>query len=136
MAKEKSKSSAEETKETKSARKKAEPKKASAAGKSLQSAGGSPLVDTGLAAQNAAKLLVAGLKKPAAVGASAPQSKLFQQIKTGQSNASAIGGMLDKGAPQTGKPNQPLHGGNIKGHNQTFGSDASKAFVPRRTSGG
>ena len=99
--------------------------------------GGTQMVDTSLVAQNAAKLLVAGLKKPSASGSgTAPQSKLFQQIKTGQSSASAIGGILDKGSSHTSKPNQPMHCGNIKGHKQTFGSDASKAFVPRRTSGG
>ena len=37
--------------------------------------------------------------------------------------------------PKGKKSNLPLHGGKQVGHNQTFGSDASKNFVPRRTGG-
>jgi len=131
MAKKKS----EKSEETKSAAAKSNTaKKAAPKRESLSSQTSTPLLDTNLAASNAARSLVAGLKKPAA-GGTAPQSKLFQQIKSGQSSASAIGGVLDKGGPQQSKHNQPKHGGNVKGHNQTFGSDASKAFVPRRTGG-
>jgi hypothetical protein len=135
MAKKKSETSSE-TKETKPAAKKATTKPV-APKKNMPTQVGTPLVDTGLAAQNAAKLLAAGLKKTGQSGStSVPQSKLFQQIKSGQSHASAIGGVLDKGGSQQNKPHLPTHGGNVKGHNQTFGSDASKAFVPRRTSNG
>lgn len=134
MAKKKS-----ETSETPKAEK-AAPKKAAATKKAGDSKAvaptGSPLVDTKLAAGNAARMLVAGLKKPEASSqGTKPQSKLFQQIKMGQSHSSAMGGVLNKSGDTSKKPNAPLHGGNVKKHNQTFGSDASKSFVPRRTAG-
>lgn len=115
------------------------PKKATASKKAAKPAAstGNQLVDTNLAAQNAAKQLVAGLKKPAAGGSgTAPSSKMFQQLKAGQTNSSIMGGVLDKNSASHGKSNSPFHAKNQKGHNQTFGADASKSLVPRRTSGG
>ena len=101
---------------------------------------GESLVDTNLAAQSAARQLVAGLKKatPSPQGTpqgAAPNSKLFEQIKSGQSNSSIMGGVLDKSGSNQNKSNVPFGGKNQKGHNQTFGANVSKTSVPRRTAG-
>ena len=139
MAKKKSEKS-EEKAEAKPAAKKAAPaKKKSTASAAPQ---GTPLVDTNLAAQNAARMLAAGAHAKQSQQQSArPQQKsessLFKQMKAGLNKpaAGAMGGLLDKsGGPLQKKPNQPF-GGKQVGHNQTFGADATRTGVPRRTPG-
>jgi hypothetical protein len=101
---------------------------------------GQPLVDTNLAAQAAAKRVVAGLA-PASVSGGAPmaESASFKHLKDSLSKpaASGLAGMLDKTAgPGQKKSNLPFHGGKQLGRNQTFGADVNRAGVPRRTGGG
>src|SRR4051794_37617383 len=113
--------------------KKAPPKKASSAG-----ASGQPMVDTGLAAQNAAKSLAAGLPTKAAgsAGGTKAESSFFKNMKKGLSKPHLAGldSVLDKsGGPSTQRPNLPFGGHKQVGHNQTFGADVNKAGVPRRT---
>jgi len=99
-----------------------------------------PLVDTNLAAQAAAKRVVAGLG-PAATGGGTPmpESASFKHLKDSLNKpaASTLAGMLDKtAAPGQKKSNLPFHGGKQLGRNQTFGADVNRAGVPRRTGGG
>jgi hypothetical protein len=143
MAKAKKSESAEKkepaTKDT-TAKKAAPAKKAATKKPATSAAGGQPLVDTGLAAQNAAKLLVAGLPTKAAGSAGGPKSEssLFKSLKQGlaKPHLSGLDSVLDKsGGPNTQRPNLPFGGKKQTGHNQTFGADVNKAGVPRRTPG-
>ena len=102
-----------------------------------------PLVDTTLAAQNAAKHLAAGLPHKAAAsgGASSSgtrsESSMFKNLKQGlaKPHLTGLDNLLDKSAPTDSKrSNLPFGGGKQVGHNQTFGSGSSRS-VPRRTSG-
>lgn len=101
---------------------------------------GQPLVDTNLAAQAAARRVVAGLA-PASTTGNAPmtQSTSFKNFKDSLSKpaTNAMASMLDKtaGAGQK-KTNTPFHGGKQLGRNQTFGADVNRTGVPRRTGGG
>jgi hypothetical protein len=105
---------------------------------------GTPLVDTNLAAQAAAKRVVAGLGPtltgPALTGAALPvrESAAFKHLKDSLSKpASGLAGMLDKTAgPSQKQSNTPFHGGKQLGRNQTFGADVNRTGVPRRTGGG
>lgn len=99
-----------------------------------------PLVDTNLAAQAAAKRVVAGLA-PGSVGTGAPmaESASFKHLKDSLNKpaSSTLAGMLDKTAgPGQKKSNLPFHGGKQLGRNQTFGADVNRTGVPRRTGGG
>jgi len=143
MAKAK-KSEKSEDKAEKAAPKAAAKKAAPAKKKSTASASpaGTPLVDTNLAAQTAARMLAAGAHAKQPQSSQQPQQKnesaLFKQMKAGLNKpaSSAMGGLLDKsGGPLQKKPNQPF-GGKQVGHNQTFGADVTRSGVPRRTSGG
>lgn len=94
-----------------------------------------PLIDTSLAADSAARFLVAGIhsKKPQQ-GSTRPESALFKQLKSGLNKpASGMNTLLDK----THGPSQIKGHGHSKqvGHNQTIGSDAARKNVPRRTAG-
>ncbi len=102
-----------------------------------------PLVDTNLAAQAAAKRVVAGLAPmgPAMGGPQSPtrESASFKHLKDSLSKpaASGLAGMLDKTAgPIQRQPNTPFHGGKQTGRNQVFGADVNRTGVPRRTGGG
>ncbi len=101
---------------------------------------GTPLVDTNLAAQTAARMLAAGAhaKQPQqGQQATKSESSIFKQLKAGLNKpaASTMGGLLDKSSgPLQKKPNQPF-GGKQVGHNQTYGADVTRSGVPRRTSG-
>jgi hypothetical protein len=101
---------------------------------------GRPLVDTNLAAQAAARRVVAGFGAAgAATGAPMPQSAAFKHMKDSISNPTAggLGNLLDKPTvPGQKKSNTPFHGGKQMGRNQTFGADVNRAGVPRRTGGG
>jgi hypothetical protein len=115
--------------------KKAATKKPAPAGVS-----GQPLVDTGLAAQNAARLLAAGLptKTTASAGGPKSESSLFKNMKQGlaKPHLTGLDSVLDKsGGPSTQRSNLPFGAKKQLGHNQTFGADVNKAGVPRRTPG-
>ncbi len=104
---------------------------------------GTPMVDTTLAAQAAAKRLVAGLAPPMATPAAGKESASFKQLKQSVAHpaASGLDSVLDKTASAASrKPNTPFTGpragGGSGGRNQTFGADVNRSGVPRRTSGG
>jgi hypothetical protein len=102
-----------------------------------------PMVDTTLAAQNAAKHLAAGLPRKAAAssGGSSPaknESAMFKNLKQNISKPHLTGldGILDKSSHTDSKrSNLPFGGGKQVGHNQTFGADVTRSGVPRRTPG-
>jgi hypothetical protein len=106
-----------------------------------------PMIDTGLAAQAAAKMLVAGFQSKntsagagagtSGAGAARPQSAMFRQIKEGltKPHLSGMENVLDKSAPGGGKRSDLPKGPPQVGHNQTFGADVNRAGVPRRTPG-
>ena len=117
--------------------------KAKAAAKSAAPAVPSapPMVDTRLAAQAAAKMLAAratGVVNTTS-GGNKKETSTFKQMKESLANphSTSVGNMLNNLASNDPKKsNQHSHSNRQQGHNQTFGSDASKAFVPRRTGGG
>jgi hypothetical protein len=128
-------------KKSESAPKKAPAKKAVA--KKSAAPTSQPMVDTTLAAQNAAKLLAAGLPHKAATSGGAPsssknESALFKNLKQNISKPHLTGldNILDKSSGGDGKrSNLPFGGGKQVGHNQTFGADVTRSGVPRRTPG-
>ena len=110
---------------------------------------GVPLIDTSLAASAAAKMVLnravggAGAP-PAAADAEAAgtgtgdkrETSTFKQLKQGLSKGGSqgIGGIL--GGVQGGKKvTQTFAGPNQVRRNQTFGADATRTNVPRRTGG-
>jgi hypothetical protein len=99
---------------------------------------GSPLIDTGLAAQTAARLIAA---KPVGSGSNdgaKKETSAFRQMKDSlaKGHSSSVQSVLNNSMnPAAKKSSQPFTGGKQVGHNQTFGSDASRNFVPRRTGG-
>ena len=114
-------------------KKKAAPKKAAAA----KSAGaGMPGIDTSLAAESAARMLAArGSKRSGATPPAHPESAMFRQMKAGLSkpHSTAMSNLLDKShGPEPAKTHPQLK---QVGHNQTFGADAARTGVPRRTPG-
>jgi hypothetical protein len=101
--------------------------------------GETPLVDTNLAAEAAAKRVAAGLgpvKGPSNIPVA--QSTSFKHMKDSLSKpASGLSGILDKTAgPIQRQSNAPFHGGKQTGRNQVFGADVNRTGVPRRTGGG
>jgi hypothetical protein len=101
--------------------------------------GGQPLVDTNLAAEAAAKRVVAGFgpsKGPSNIPLN--QSASFKHLKESLSKPTAgLAGILDRTAgPAQKQSNTPFHGGKQTGRNQTFGADVNRTGVPRRTGGG
>jgi hypothetical protein len=100
---------------------------------------GQPLVDTGLAAEAAAKRVAAGFgpsKGPSNIPIA--QSATFKHMKDSLNKPTAgLAGMLDKTAgPIQKQANTPFHGGKQTGRNQVFGADVNRTGVPRRTGGG
>jgi hypothetical protein len=99
--------------------------------------GGIPVIDPTFAMQTAAALI--GKKAAATSGAAHKESSTFKQLKEGlnQPPLKSIGNLLDKtGAGSSKKSGTPFtHASRQVGHNQTFGADASKSGVPRRTGG-
>jgi hypothetical protein len=121
-----------------SAAKKAPARKAPA--KKSAAPAGQPLVDTGLAAQNAAKLLAAGLPRKSgdSTTPAKTESSVFKNLKQGlaKPHLTGLDSVLDKSGPtDTKRSNLPFGGGKQVGHNQTFGADVNRAGVPRRTPG-
>lgn len=105
-------------------------------------AGGAPMIDTGLAAQAAARMLLARSSGAAAAtrqASAAGESEGFKQLKNnlGKPHPQAMEALLNNTAPPGSKrSNLPIPGGrNQVGHNQTFSADVSRAGVPRRTGG-
>jgi hypothetical protein len=102
----------------------------------------SPLVDTTLVAQSAARGLVAGLSPISGAYVSGKESASFKQLKDSLAHPAAAGldSVLEKTAhPSSRKSNAPFAGpraGGSGGRNQTFGADVNRSGVPRRTSGG
>ncbi len=98
--------------------------------------GGVPLIDTGLAAQNAARL-VANRDELANVRTEgAQESSAFKQLKESINKPVAHGpaSFLQNTASKK-KSNSPFGGLNQVGRNQTFGADVNRSGVPRRTGG-
>jgi hypothetical protein len=96
---------------------------------------GMPMVDTDLAAQSAARML---LSKPAS--STLPtmprkESGAFKNLKdsVNKPNLGALDQVMGSVGPQ--RSNLPHHRDQQKGHNQTFGADVNRAGVPRRTPG-
>ena len=111
-----------------------------AAAKSKPAAPGTPMVDTNLAAQTAARMIGAkasGMSSTAS-GGEKKETSAFKQMKQAlaKPHAASVGNLLNSTlSPGAKKSNLPFHGGKQVGHNQTFGSDASRNLVPRRTGG-
>ena len=133
MAKSKKQASAETT-EPKSA----SPAKKPSAKKSAKAAGGPsgvPSIDTSLAAQAAANMVV-HRDKLASAGGDKPESASFKQFKDSLNKSAAHGpaGFLHSSAPVK-KSSLPFNARKQVGHNQTFGADVNRTGVPRRTGG-
>ena len=117
----------------------AKAKKAPAAKKQTAAGGGQPMIDTSLAASNAARLLAGGFNKSATTGNSSgnkSESAMFKNLKAGlnKPSSTAMSNLLDKShGPEPTKS----HAGFNKqvGHNQTYGADVTRSGVPRRTPG-
>jgi hypothetical protein len=151
MAKKKTESAekaeAKDTKAAKPAEKKAAAPKAGAAKVAApkakkakpQAAPSSPMIDTGLAAETAAKMIMAGARPAQAPAENAQpkkESSTFKQLKESLAKPHINSGNPLLGNPvAAGNKNKPgFFGGKQVGHNQTFGSGSSRS-VPRRTSG-
>jgi hypothetical protein len=113
------------------AKKKAQPKPPASNKPAAQ-----PLIDTNAAANTAAALVAAKVAAGAAATAAKKESAAFKQMKAGlnKPSAAALGGAFAQPNKQK-KSNLPFGGGKQVGHNQTFGSDAARSGVPRRTAG-
>ena len=122
---------AKEDKANKSPRKKPQRKPAAALP-------GAPVVDPAQSAAAAAALVGHKIALPGSTAAPQAESTSFRNLKQSltRPHAQTIGGVLDKIAPSSQKwtGSQTL-GGKQVGHNQTFGPDASRRNVPRRTNG-
>ena len=97
-----------------------------------------PLIDTNLAAQAAAKMVVnRDLLGAAKAGGEKKESGSFKQLKESLHKPAVQGpGGLLSPLGQQKKANSGFGGRNQVGHNQTFGADVNRSGVPRRTSGG
>ncbi|HEY8668922.1 MAG TPA: hypothetical protein VIL86_19900 [Tepidisphaeraceae bacterium] len=96
-----------------------------------------PVIDTNLAAESAAKMLSAKKPQEAAAaggGAEGKDSHTIKQIKESLNRPAAFGGGTLGNLTGPKKSNLPLHGGQQRGHNQTF-ANFNRAGVPRRTPG-
>lgn len=113
---------------------------AAAKGKTAKPAApqGMPMIDTGLAAQTAARLIGAKAAVAQPAGGAKKETSAFKQLKDSinKGHSSSVHSVLSNSmSPEAKKSSLPYRDGKQTGHNQTFGSDASKAFVPRRTGG-
>lgn len=147
MAKAKSESKKEETTKTPKAAdaapkpaavKKPAAKKAIAKAAKGSATPSSPLIDTSLAAQNAAKLVAQRdtLGEPREGEQRQPESSAFKQLKENlnKPHSQAPASFLQKTAPHK-KMNLPFGSLNQVGKGQTFGADVNRSGVPRRTGG-
>jgi hypothetical protein len=99
--------------------------------------GAAPMIDTSLAAQNAARFLAAGFKSGAAGNSTAaqPESAMFKNLKAGVNKpaSSGMSSLLDKSHGPEPVKSHPQN--KQIGRNQTFGADVNRSGVPRRTPG-
>lgn len=108
-----------------------------------QAAPAAPMIDTGMAAETAAKLVGAKVSATPATGGSegagaSKQSSAFKQMKDSLNKpaSGAMASFLDKaGGPVGKKSSTPFGGPKQVGRNQTFGADVNRTGVPRRTGG-
>ena len=116
--------------------KKSEPARKSAGKSDTTAAAAAPLIDTSLAANAAAAMVGGKISLPSGQGGAKKESAAFKQLKAGlnKPSAGALGGVFSNPAQQK-KSHQPFGGGKQVGHNQTFGADATRTGVPRRTPG-
>lgn len=95
---------------------------------------GVPLVDTSLAAETAAKML---LRRPntSTPATSQKESGTFKSLKESlnKPNLGGLDQVIGSIGPQ--RSNLPHQRDQQKGHNQTFGADVNRTGVPRRTPG-
>jgi hypothetical protein len=101
-------------------------------------AAGSPLIDPSKSAAAAAAMVAHKVSVPTSQDSAQAQSSTFAKLKESlkKPHAQTMGSLLDKlSAPGQKKSAMPFAGGKQVGHNQTFGSDASRRNVPRRTGG-
>ena len=105
------------------------------AAKPAKPSSGDQHIDTNAAA-NAAAAMVGGKVPLPSTGGAKKESAAFKQLKAGlnKPSAGALGGVFGNTAQQ--KKSQVTHGGGKQiGRNQTFGADATRSGVPRRTPG-
>ena len=98
---------------------------------------GSPIVDSNLAANAAARAILNRNKVQEATGGGSTESASFKKLKASlaKPQASLLDDALHKIAPSDPKrPTLPHLGGKQVAHNQTFG-DVMRTGVPRRTPG-
>jgi hypothetical protein len=115
------------------------PAKAKAPAKAAAPAA-TPMVNTSLAAESAARMIGA---KASGFGASSATSdkketSAFKQLKQAMAkpHGASVGNMLNSTTSQAAKKtSMPFQSGKQVGHNQTFGADVSRSGVPRRTGG-
>ncbi|HVT90304.1 MAG TPA: hypothetical protein VHD56_15740 [Tepidisphaeraceae bacterium] len=97
---------------------------------------GMPMVDTDLAAQSAARMLMA--RKNSSSGNSAapsPESAMFKQLKAGlnKPHAATMSNVLEKSqGPESSKDHSFFK---QTGQNQTYNADVTRSGVPRRNPG-
>ena len=128
------------TTSTAGAAKKSAGSKSKKAAASANVLGDVPMIDTNLAAQAAAKMLVnrATMQSGAAASDSSqpkPESDAFKQLKENLKNPRMSSSLLDTG-PAASQKKSNVHTAFNKqtGHNQTYGH-FNRAGVPRRTPG-
>ena len=110
--------------------------KKSAKAKASAAPATSPLVDTSLAAENAAKMLRAGLNKSAPVTGPKSESAMFKQLKAGLNKPA--GNVMDNLLDTSHGPANPKQSHSFNkqvGHAQTFNADITRSGVPRRNPG-
>jgi hypothetical protein len=98
-------------------------------------AAGAPAIDSDAAAAAAAAIVGRKLAPPLPDGT---ESSSFRNLKDSliKPHSQTIGGLLDKfSSGSSKKSGQPFMGGKQVGHNQTFGADANRKNIPRRTGG-
>jgi hypothetical protein len=95
------------------------------------------LIDTSLAAQSAAKLLVAKSHGTGQQTSAKTESDSFKNLKdsVNKPHLQGMDNLLNStGLPAAKRSNTPF-GHKQVGHNQTFGADVNRTGVPRRTGG-
>jgi hypothetical protein len=95
----------------------------------------SPLIDTSLAAQAAARMVAHGPTAPTPAGEQ-PESAAFKKLKESLAKPTSTGvaSFLQNTAPVK-KSGQPFGQQNQMRRGQTFGADVNRSGVPRRTGG-
>lgn len=130
MAKAKKTESAETPKAEKP---KAAAKKAPVKAKSPAAPTSAPLIDTNLAAQNAARLLAAGFNKPVASEGGSGESAMFKQMKAGLNKPASLNPLLDTGT-NTGL-NRATSGFKPNQQSANYNANVARTGVPRRNPG-